>query len=76
MFIVFENFQKWLRGSFTCTKCGRVFSVMHFGYGKTICPDCYDKGSQLLEFDNSYWLNRFLIKKTRQNKNHLENIIN
>ena len=75
MFIVLENFQKWLRGSFTCIKCGRVFSVMHFGFGKAICPDCFNKDTQLLEFDQTYWLNRFIIKKIKQNKDVLENVM-
>jgi len=53
-----EKFRLWLKGSFVCKSCGREFYVMFFGYGKTICPDCYDGELPFLFFDGGFWLNR------------------
>jgi hypothetical protein len=35
------NLRKWLNGNFTCKKCGKEYNTMCFGFGETICPDCY-----------------------------------
>jgi hypothetical protein len=35
---------------------------MFFGYGKTICPSCYEGEQPFLFFDDDYWLNRFMAR--------------
>lgn len=35
---------------------------MSIGYGDAICPQCYNGEEHFIFFDNSYWLNRLLIK--------------
>ena len=35
---------------------------MSFGYGKTICPNCYNGVEKIISLDQEYWLNRFLSK--------------
>ena len=57
-----SKLHRWLKGSFVCAKCGRKFSVMSFGYGKAICPNCYDGEARFIFYDKNYWLNRILEK--------------
>lgn len=57
---MFKNFIKWLKGMFICTKCGKTYYIMTFGFGSAICPYCYD-GEQFLEYDTSFILNRLII---------------
>jgi len=52
------NLHRWLKGSFVCKKCGREFFTMCFGFGTSICPDCYRGEQPFMFFDNGYWLNR------------------
>jgi hypothetical protein len=33
---------------------------MSFGFGKGICPSCYNGEDVFLFFDQSFWLNRLL----------------
>jgi len=47
---------------------------MHFGFGKTTCPDCFSNKTPLLLLDKTYWLNRFIIRTTRQNRNHIKSM--
>ena len=63
---LFRNFKQWLDGSFTCRKCGKEFNTMTFGYGEAICPDCYKGEQQFLFYDESYILNRLMIKLLNQ----------
>jgi hypothetical protein len=36
--------------------------LMSFGYGETICPQCYDGEKQFIFLDKGYWLNRLLSR--------------
>jgi len=56
------RFRRWLNGSFICRKCGREVCTMCFGYGETICPDCYAGEQPYLFFDDGYWLNRLMAR--------------
>jgi len=44
--------RKWLRGQFTCIKCGKIFYAFIFGYGKAICPDCYQGETPFIFFED------------------------
>ena len=57
-----SDFSRWLRGSFTCVKCGKPVHLLTFGYGKVICPDCYDGEFESIFFDDSYLLNRLFMR--------------
>jgi len=57
---MFERLQRWLSGNFTCIKCGRKVHALTFGYGTTICPDCYEGEQPFIFLDEGYWLNRLL----------------
>jgi len=46
---------------------------MTFGYGATICPDCYDGEQPFLFFDDKYWLNRIMMKLLGQWEQNIEN---
>lgn len=35
---------------------------MSFGYGTTICPNCYNGVGKIISLDQGYWLNRLLSK--------------
>ena len=35
---------------------------MSFGYGEAVCPECYENVEPFLELDESYWLNRLLLR--------------
>ena len=59
---LFGNLRRWLRGSFTCVRCGREFHVMTFGCGTAVCPDCYSGEQPFLFFDDGFWLNRVMMK--------------
>ena len=60
--MVFEKFRLWLEGSFVCVRCGERFLALSFGFGKSICPRCYDGKRSFLFFDDGYWLNRLMSK--------------
>jgi len=47
---------------FRCRKCGLKVHLMTFGYGKTICPSCYEGEEKFIFFDEGYWLNRLLSR--------------
>ncbi len=61
-----NSFRKWLRGQFTCKKCGEEYKGLFFGFGEIVCPDCYQEDQQFLFLDNSYWLNRFITRLYKQ----------
>jgi len=63
---MFQRFRSWLSGSFECKKCGGNVYLMSFGYGKTICPRCYEGEKEFIFLDNSYILNRFLSMLSRR----------
>jgi hypothetical protein len=58
--VVFKNLRRWLSGSFVCLKCGRTLHVLSFGFGKTICPECYEGEHEFLIIDKDYFLNRII----------------
>lgn len=62
---MFERLRRWLKGSFTCTGCGRAVHLYTFGYGTTVCPDCYKDEQPVVQFDEEYWLNRILARLQR-----------
>lgn len=59
---MFGKLRLWLDGTFSCIRCGRTHHVMTFGFGKSICPDCYRGEESFLFFDQTYWLNRILAR--------------
>jgi hypothetical protein len=63
---IFEKYRLWLKGSFTCKRCGKELHAMSFGFGDAICPDCYRGEQPFLFLDNSYWLNRILARLLNQ----------
>ena len=60
---LFIKFKMWLEGHFTCISCGRRVFLYSFGYGKTICPDCYKGQNELIYFNDNFFLNRIMNKK-------------
>lgn len=66
---MFEKIRRWLKGSFTCSECGNTFNIMSVGFGITICPHCSGKNEGIsLCYDESYWLNRFILSISRAHK--------
>jgi len=61
-----EKLRRWMNGTFVCTKCGKEYHTMTFGFGEAICPDCYQGEKQFIIFDTSYWLNRITAHLLRQ----------
>jgi len=59
---MFEKFRRWLSGTFTCRRCGLEVHALTFGYGTTICPDCYEGEEDFLRLDEGYWLNSLLSR--------------
>jgi len=60
---MFEKFKKFLRGEFVCIRCGKTwYAFSSFGFGKMICPDCYQGEEKWLFPDMTYWLNRLLFR--------------
>jgi len=59
---LFNKVRLWLEGTFTCIRCGRIHHIFIFGFGKSICPDCYQGERSFLFFDQSYWLNRIITR--------------
>lgn len=57
---MFEKLHRWLKGDFTCKKCGAHYRLMSFGYGEIICPNCYEGEKQFIFLDIRYWLNRII----------------
>lgn len=53
---------RWLRSSWVCTRCGREFHMMCFGYGTCVCPDCYRGEQPLLFPDEAFLLNRLMAR--------------
>lgn len=47
-----ERIKKWLNGEFQCLKCNRTFYLMSFGYGKAICPSCYEGENPFIYFQD------------------------
>jgi len=60
---LFKNIKIWLEGHFTCISCGRRVFLYSFGYGKTICPDCYRGQNELIYLNDNFFLNRIMNKK-------------
>jgi hypothetical protein len=58
--MVHENFNRWLKSSFICERCGRTFYLMTFGYGTVRCPGCYEGDGSFMRLDEGYWLNRLV----------------
>ena len=50
--VYLEKIKKWLNGSFICKKCGRNCYLMTFGYGKCICPDCYNGENPFIFYED------------------------
>ena len=50
---VYLAIRKWLSGEFKCIKCGRICYSLTFGYGKCICPDCYNGETSFIFFEDS-----------------------
>jgi len=63
---MFERLKRWLNEGFICTGCGKTVHLFTFGYGTTVCPDCYEGETPIVNFDEEYWLNRMLIKLQRR----------
>jgi len=61
---MFNNFRRWLNGEFICTPCGKLFHLMSFGFGDTVCPRCYSGKPPLVRLDKTYILNRILANMT------------
>ncbi len=59
---LFNKILSFFRGSFVCEKCGRQFYAMCFGYGETVCPDCYHGERHFISFDDDFILNRMMAK--------------
>jgi len=59
---MFDKFKRWLRGEFVCIKCGKTwYSFGSFGFGRMICPECYEGEQPWFFPDMSYWLNRLFF---------------
>ena len=71
---MFKRFNLWISGSFECVKCGRHVHLLSFGYGKTICPNCYDGETEIISLDNGYWLNRLYSRLSKIGTANLEQI--
>jgi hypothetical protein len=61
-----NSFKSFLRGNYTCIKCGKVYNSLGFGHGQFICPSCYTGEDSSLELDNSPF-NNLLPKYTEKN---------
>ena len=59
---MFNRFNRWLSGKYECVTCGNDFHLMTFGYGTTICPNCYNGEDKIISLDQEYWLNRLFSK--------------
>jgi len=59
---MFERLKCWLKGTFVCTKCGGTFHLFTFGYGTTVCSECYEGEQLIVNFDDEFWLNRMLSR--------------
>ena len=70
----FSNFSRWLSGSFVCVKCGRGVRLFTFGYGATVCPDCYRGEQPFVFFDDRFWMNRVLLRFAGQSGCRLESL--
>lgn len=55
-----SNLERWLRGDFTCRKCGVKSNSITLGYGEMICPNCYKGEQPFIFLDMSFILNRLL----------------
>jgi len=47
-----RRIKKWLRGIFTCRKCGKTYQLLTFGYGIVICPSCYKGENPFIYFED------------------------
>ena len=65
------NLFKWLNGSFKCKYCGKRFNVFSFGFGSAICPDCYKGERSFIYLNDTYWLNRLMLKYIARMKKSL-----
>ena len=55
-------------------KCGRGVRLFTFGYGATVCPDCYRGEQPFVFFDDRFWMNRFLMRFVGQSGGQLESL--
>ena len=73
---MFERLHRWLSGSFNCVKCGKRMYMMTFGYGEAICPDCYNGEKKFIFLDNTFILNRIILRSANKDKfSHEKDII-
>ena len=63
---MFEQIRKWLSGTFICIKCEKEYHIFSFGFGLGICPDCYTNEKKIIFIDNSYFLNRLVIRLAKK----------
>ena len=56
-----ERLIKWVSGSFDCIKCGKRIQLLFFGFGETLCPDCYQGEITFIFPDREYLLSRLLL---------------
>jgi hypothetical protein len=63
--LIIKNLKRFLKGSFTCIRCGKEFHAVIFGSGKIICPNCYHGEKDFISFDTKYWLNRIMAPKSK-----------
>ena len=70
-----SDFSRWLRGSFTCVKCGREVQLLTFGYGSVICPDCYNGEGNSLFLDDRFLLNRLLLRSLNKKGTYKEEFL-
>ena len=59
---MFERLSRWISGEFICLKCGTKQHLMTFGYGDMTCPKCYSGEQPFYYFDDTYWLNRLMMR--------------
>ena len=62
---MFQKFSRWLSVNFVCMRCGRNVFLMSFGFGTTLCPECYNGKQPVIFFDDRYWLNRILSRNIK-----------
>ena len=51
-------------------KCGKTFSIMSFGYGKAICPECYEGEQPFIFLDEDFYLNRVMKNLISKKASH------
>lgn len=72
---MFENLNRWLNGVFICSKCDRELHTTYFGYGETICSNCYNGETSFIFLDNTFWLNKMLTRLFHTRALQLKNVV-